>query len=351
VKLARSVLALILSGLVLMACGGGSGVTLGKKIALLLPDTATANKIRPYFEDRVKQSCSDCQVLYSTAKADSEQKTQAATAITNGASVIVLDPIDAGAAAAIVTMAKAANIPVISYDGLIMNTADLSYYLSFDTAAVGALQGTSLLAAMGTKTNPTIVEINGDPADPKAELFKQGAHSALDGKVKLGQEYATPGWTQSNAQAEMTAALTALNRKVDGVLAANDALAGGAIAAMKSVGVGPWPPVTGQGADLAAIQRIVTGDQYMTVYEPIRGEAEAAAQLAYDLAFGVTVPASMTNGRTVNNGTADVPAVLLNPVVVTKANIESTVVADGFWTAGDICTAQYTSACATAGVS
>lgn len=350
-KLARSVLALILSGLVLMACGGGSGVTLGKKIALLLPDTATANKIRPYFEDRVKQSCSDCQVLYSTAKTDSEQKTQAATAITTGASVIVLDPVDAAAAAAIVAMAKAANIPVISYDGLIMNTADINYYLSFDTAAVGALQGTSLLAAMGTKTNPTIVEINGDPADPQAELFKQGAHSALDGKVKLGKEYTTPGWTQSNAQAEMTAALTALNRKVDGVLAANDAIAGGAIAAMKSVGVGPWPPVTGQGADLAAIQRIVTGDQYMTVYEPIRGEAEAAAQLAYDLAFGVTVPASMTNGRTVNNGTADIPAVLLTPVVVTKANIESTVVADGFWTAGDICTSQFKSACATAGIS
>ena len=350
-KLARSVLALSLSGLVLMACGGGSGVTAGKKIALLLPDTATANKIRPYFEDRVKQSCSDCHVLYSNAQQDAAQQTQAKEDIANGASVIVLDPVDAAAAAAIVTMAKAATIPVISYDGLIVNTADLSYYLAFDTAAIGALQGTSLLAAMGSKTNLTIVEINGDPADTKAALLTQAAHSVLDGHVNLGKEYATPGWTQSNAQAEMTAALTALNRKVDGVLAANDAIAGGAIAAMKSVGVGPWPPVTGQGADLAAIQRIVTGDQYMTVYEPIRGEAEAAAQLAYDLAFGVTVPASMTNGRTVNNGTADVPAVLLTPVVVTKANIESSVVADGFWTAGDICTSQYKSACATAGIS
>ena len=179
-KLARSVLALSLSGLVLMACGGGSGVTAGKKIALLLPDTATANKIRPYFEDRVKQSCSDCHVLYSNAQQDAAQQTQAKEDIANGASVIVLDPVDAAAAAAIVTMAKAATIPVISYDGLIVNTADLSYYLAFDTAAIGALQGTSLLAAMGSKTNPTIVEINGDPADTKAALLTDRKSTRLN---------------------------------------------------------------------------------------------------------------------------------------------------------------------------
>jgi D-xylose transport system substrate-binding protein len=115
--------------------------------------------------------------------------------------------------------------------------------------------------------------------------------------------------------------------------------------------VQPLPPVTGEGADLAAIQRIVRGDQYMTVYDPISVEAETAAQLAYDLAFGVTVPVSMTNGKTVNNGTAEIPSVLLTPEVVTKANIESTVVADGFWTANEICTSQYASVCVGAGIS
>jgi D-xylose transport system substrate-binding protein len=352
-KLARFVPVLVLSGLILTACGiGGSGVTAGKTVALLLPPAARydAND-RPSFEAKMNQLCSDCQVLYSSAKLGAAQQTQAEAAIAKGASVIVLDPVDAVVGAAIVSLAKAANIPVISYDGLIVNTADVNYYLSFDTAAVGTLQGTALLTAMGSKTKPTIVELNGDAPDSKAELFRQGAHIVLDGKVTFGREYVTPGWKASNAKTEMQQALTALNRKIDGVLAANDAIADGAIAAMKSAGLKPLPPVTGQGADLAAIQRILTGDQYMTVYEAISAEAETAAQLAYDLAFGVAVPASLTNGKTVNNGKADIPSVLLPPVVVTKSNIESTVVADGFWTADDICTSQYISACATAGIS
>jgi D-xylose transport system substrate-binding protein len=349
------VLALALSVVILTACGaGGSGVTAGKKIALLVPGTTPRfdTQDRVYFSAKVNQLCSDCQILYSAAKLDAEQEAQAKTAISNGAGVIVLDPIDVVAAAAIVTEAKAAHIPVISYDRLVMNTAGINYYVSFDNGAVGALQGTALLAAMGTKTMPTVVELNGDPADKNAELFMQGAHGALDGKVRVAQEFSTPGWTESNAQAEMQTALAAMGRtRVDGVLAGNDSIAGGAIAAMKAEGLRPMPPVTGQGADLAAIQRIVTGDQYMTVYESVLLEAQTAAQLAYDLAFGVAVPPSMTGGTTVNNGTADIPSVLVAPVVVTKANIESTVVADGFWSADAICTSQYISACAAAGIS
>jgi D-xylose transport system substrate-binding protein len=357
-KLARLLPVLVLSGLILMACGGssGGGTTAVKKIALLLPEATTARydtKDMPYFKAKLAALCPTCQLLYSNAKQDAPtQQTQAEAAITNGASVIVLDPVDGTAAAAIVTKAKAANIPVISYDRLVLANADLNYYLSFDNAAVGALQGNALLTAMGTKTNPTIVEINGDPADNNAKLFKQGAHSVLDGKVTYFREYDTPGWKPDNAKTEMQGALTALgSRKLDGVLAANDGTAGGAIAAMKAAGLKPLPPITGQDAELAAIQRVLVGDQYMTVYKAIKAEAEAAAQLAYDLAYGVPVPSSMTNGKTVNNGKADIPSVLLTPVAVTKANIQSTVVADGFWTAADICTSAYASACATAGIS
>jgi D-xylose transport system substrate-binding protein len=356
-KLGRFMLPfVVLAGLVLMACGSTTpGTTAGKKIALLLPEATTArydSKDRPYFEAKLKSLCSTCTVLYSNAKQDAPtQQTQAEAAITNGASVIVLDPVDGAAAAAIVTKAKAANIPVISYDRLILNTADLNYYLSFDNAKVGALQGTALLTALGSKTNPTIVQINGDPADNNAKLFKMGAHSVLDGHVKYGKEYDTPGWKPSNAQTEMQGALTALNKKVDGVLAANDGTAGGAIAAMKAAGLNPLPPITGQDAELAAIQRIIVGEQTMTVYKAIKAEAEAAAQLAYDLALGVAVPADMTNGATVNNGKADIKSVLLVPVAVNKANVETTIVKDGFWTATDICTSAYASACATAGIS
>jgi D-xylose transport system substrate-binding protein len=340
---------LALSALIVMSCGGGSGATPGKKIALLLPNTPAALQTRAYFEDLVTQVCPNCQVLYNAATTDAEQQTQAVGAISSGASVMVLDPVHGATASTIVAQAKAANIPVVSYDRIVLNTPNLSYFVSFDTGAAGALMAGSLVTALGSKTKPTVVEINGDPADGNTKTFKDGALSAINGKFTPARQYDTPGGTSANAKAEMERALTDLNFRIDGVLAANDNLAGGAIAAMKG-NVRPWPPVTGQGAELAAIQRIVTGDQYMTLYMSSKAEAEAAAQIAYDLAFGITIPASMSGGKTVNNGSADVPSVLLMPVVVTKDNVEATVVADGFWSADDICTTQFISACAAAGI-
>ena len=360
-KLVKLVPAFMVVGtMLLMACGGSStgGTTAGKKIALLLPESKTAryeSKDRPLFEAKLKSLCSNCTLIYSNANQDAPtQQTQAEAAITNGANVIVLDPVDGAAAAAIVTKAKAANVPVISYDRLILNTPDLNYYLSFDNAAVGALQGNALITALGAKatTATSIVMINGDPADNNASLFKAGAHSVLDGKVTIAKEYDTPSWSPDKAQTEMAGAITALGKaKIGGVLAANDGTGGGAIAAMKSAGITPLPPVTGQDAELAAIQRILIGEQYMTVYKAIKAEAEAAAQLAYDLAYGVAVPADMTKGKTTNNKAKDIPSVLLTPVPVTKSTIQSTVVADGFWTKADICTATYASACTAAGIS
>ncbi|MCB0184433.1 MAG: substrate-binding domain-containing protein, partial [Caldilineaceae bacterium] len=160
----------------------------------------------------------------------------------------------------------------------------------------------------------------------------------------------TPDWSPDQAQNEMQQALTALSNKVDGVYAANDGTAGGAIAAMKAAGLEPLPPVTGQDAELAAIQRILIGEQYMTVYKAIKPEAEAAAQLAYDLLTQATVPADMTGGKTVNNGKMDVPSVLLTPIAVTKSNINDTIVKDGFWTVEQICSADYAAACKTEGL-
>jgi D-xylose transport system substrate-binding protein len=334
----------------------GAAVTSGgKKIALLLPESKTAryeSKDRPLFEARVKADCTDCQVLYSNANQDaSQQQSQAEAAMTNGANVLVLDAVDAAAAGAIVTRAQQQKIPVVSYDRLITGAGGLSYYISFDNAKVGQLQGTSLLQALSGKTNPQIVMINGAPTDNNAKLFKQGAHSVLDGKVTIAKEYDTPDWSPDQAQNEMSQALTALNNKVDGVYAANDGTAGGAIAAMKAAGLSPLPPVTGQDAELAGIQRVVTGDQYMTVYKAIKPEAEIAADLAVYLVTNKPVPSNLTNGAVTNNGKQDVPSVLLAPVAVTKSNIASTVVADGFWTKAEICTGPVASACASAGLS
>jgi D-xylose transport system substrate-binding protein len=147
----------------------------------------------------------------------------------------------------------------------------------------------------------------------------------------------------------MTQALTALNNKVDGVLAANDGTAGGAIAAMKAAGLTKLPPITGQDAEVAGIQRIIAGEQYMTVYKAIKPEAEAAATLAYDLLTGATPDSTLLNGKT-NNGKIDVPSVLLTPVAVTIDNVESTIIADGFHTVAEICTADYADACTKAGI-
>lgn len=326
--------------------GGASG-----KIALLLPENKTAryeSQDRPLFEAKMRELCPDCEVIYSNAEQDaSKQQQQAEAAITNGARVLVLDPVDGRAAAAIVARAKQSDIGVIAYDRAISN-ADVDYYISFDNEEVGRLQARTLiegLRRMG-RTSGDLVMINGAPTDPNAALFKRGAHSVLDGSdFRIAKEYDTPDWSPDRAQTEMEQAITALGRNgFVGVYAANDGTAGGAIAAMRSNGVDPSTrPTTGQDAELAGIQRIVAGQQYMTVYKAIKPEAEDAAQLAYDLLNGNT-SSDLVNQR-VNNGQKDVASVILTPVAVVQDNIRDTVVRDGFWTVQQICTSAYASAC------
>ena len=331
------------------------------KIALLLPETKTTRyetADKPDFEAKMKELCPDCEIIYSNANQDATQQlSQAEAALTNGAQVLVLDPVDSAAAATIADKAKAQGVPVIAYDRLILNSDGVDYYISFDNEEVGKLQAQSLIDDLNKMNmqNPTIVMINGSPTDNNAGLFKQGAHSVFDplvqaGNLTIAKEYDTPDWSPDQAQTEMQQALTALSNKVDGVYAANDGTASGAIAAMKAAGLNPLPPITGQDAELAGIQRILAGEQYMTVYKAIKPEAEAAAQLAFDLLTDAKVPADMTNGKTVNNGTIDVPSVLLTPIAVTKDNIKDTVVADNFWTVAQICTADYADACKAAGL-
>jgi D-xylose transport system substrate-binding protein len=333
--------------------GGSSSSGKGGKIALLLPETKTTRyetADRPDFEAKVQSLCPDCKILYSNADQDaSKQQQQAEAAITQGAKVLVLDPVDSASAASIASRAKQSNIPVISYDRLITN-GPVDYYISFDNVEVGKLQGESLLKALGG-TGKSIVMINGAPTDNNAKLFKQGAHSVLDGKVKIAKEYDTPDWSPDKAQTEMEQAITAVGKNnIQGVYAANDGTAGGAVAAMKGAGLDLTKiPLTGQDAETAAIQRILVGQQYMTVYKAIKPEAEAAAELAVALVQGKQPPSGLVNGKT-NNGSGDVPSVLLKPVAVTKSNVKDTVIKDGFTKPSDLCTGQYASACKKAGI-
>ena len=339
------------------ACHHASGAAGAdaKKIALLLPESKTAryeSKDRPFFEAKVHALCPACEVIVSNANQDAaQQQAQAEAALTNGARVLVLDAVDSASAAVIASRAKAQGVAVIAYDRLIVGTNAVDYYVSFDNEAVGKLQGDALVAALAPKGRAArIVMINGSPTDNNATLFKQGAHAGIDGKVTVAKEYDTPDWSPDKAQDEMTQALTALGDRVDGVYAANDGTAGGAIAAMKAAGLEPLPPVTGQDAELAGVQRIVAGEQYMTVYKAIRPQAEAAAVIACHLVAGEPVPPEVTGGTVVPNGARDVPAVLLVPVAVTRANVKTTIVADGFWTKEQICAPPYDGACKAAGL-
>ncbi len=338
-----------------------AGATSGT-IALLLPETKTTRyeaADRPYFEAKFKELCPNCQIIYSNANQDaSAQLRQFEAALANGAKVVVLDPVDSDAAATMADRAKAQGVPIIAYDRLINNSDGVNYYISFDNEQVGRLQAQNLVERLNQlgRQNPQIVMINGSPTDNNAGQFKRGAHSVLDplaqqGRLTIAREYDTPDWSPDQAQNEMQQALTALGNRVDGVYAANDGTAGGAIAAMKAAGLSPLPPVTGQDAELAAIQRILRGEQYMTVYKAIRPEAEGAAQLAYELLSNPTGPvSSLTQGRTLNNGRANVPSVLLTPVAVTRDNVRDTVVRDQFYTVQEICTADLAQQCRDAGL-
>lgn len=334
--------------------GGGDGAP---TIALLLPENQTPryeSADRPYFEEKMEEICPDCRILYSNAAEDaSKQQSQVEAALTQGADVLVLDPVDAASAAASVEKARAQGVPVLSYDRLILG-AEPDVYVSFDNEKVGELQGESLserLKEDGNAKGP-IVMISGDPADSNAALFKKGAEKAFeDAGVEVAKSYDTPGWLASNAQNEMQQAITALgNDGFAGVYAANDDTAGGAIAAMRSAGIDPAErPTTGQDATVAGLQRILAGQQYMTVYKAIRPQASVSAEIALDLAEGREVPEDEITDQ-LDNEKAEIPSILLTPVAITKDNVIE-VVEDEFVTVGELCKGQYARFCKAAGIS
>jgi D-xylose transport system substrate-binding protein len=366
VRRATALAALALLALASAACnsnknnasggGGGGGSSASGTIALLLPESQTTRYEsfdRPLIEKKIKELCPNCKVAYFNANQQADQqRQQAQTALAQGAKVMILDPVNGATAGSIAQLALAKQVPVVSYDRLIANS-NIDYYVSFDNEKVGNLQGTALVEKLKSdgKTSGKIVMINGDIKDNNAKLFNKGAHGALDSSgftLDPKPDFFTPDWLPKNAQNFMAAEIAKLGKNgFVGVYAANDGTAGGAIAAMRSAGISPIPPTTGQDAELSAIQRIIAGDQYMTVYKAYKPEADQTAELAVDLLKG-NKPNAPT---TVNNGSKDVPSFLLTPVAVTKDKVKDTVVKDGLWKVSDICTSAYASACAAAGLS
>jgi D-xylose transport system substrate-binding protein len=318
-------------------------------IAVLLPDSASSARWEADDRRFFEQAFEAAGVEYTIVNAEGDattQQTQAEQAITNGAKVILLVNLDSGSGAAIIAQAREAGVNVIDYDRLTIEGPGADFYVSFDNEAVGRLQGEGLVQAC-TVPNARVAVLNGSPTDNNATLFANGYNSVITPKFDAGEwtlvdDQSVPDWDNQQALVIFEQMLTAAGGEIDCAIAANDGLAGAVIAALANQGLDPIP-VTGQDATVGGVQNVLAGRQSMTVYKAIKAEAEAAAALAIALLRGEDTSALATGS--VNNGTNDIPAVLLVPVSVTKDNVAETVIADGFRTWEEICVGEFEQYC------
>ena len=348
--------------LILAACGGnddnGGGGTSGgggktPKIGVILPDTKSSARWetadKKYLEDAFKAA--GVKYTIQNAQGDKTQfQTIADQMITNGANVLMIVNLDSGTGKAVLDKAKSQGVATIDYDRLTLN-GGAQYYVSFDNVAVGTLQGEGLakcLEAKGKKT-ANIVYLNGSPTDNNATLFKQGYDGVLSkmSQYKKVADQSVPDWDNQQAGTIFEQMYTQQKGKIDGVLAANDGLGNAAIAILKKNSANGEIPVTGQDATVQGLQNILNGDQCMTVYKAVKKEADAASKLAIGLAKGEqqTAPDTIKDPESGK----DVPSVLLQPVAITKDNVND-VVADGYVTKAELCAGSFASKCAAAGV-
>ncbi len=331
------------------------------KIAVILPDTTTSARYTefdaPYLKESFQKAglSSGDYIVQNAHGSDSTQLTDAQSDITNGASVLIVDPLDAGVGAQIEKYGTQHGAKVIDYDRLTLG-GDRDYYVSFNNVEVGKLIGNGMVSCAskwGVK-NPNMIVMRGDPTDNNATLFAQGYDGVLKPKFSSGwKQAATPAgtWDPPTAETEFQQALTA-NKGVNSVLVPNDENAAPIINYLQSQGVKPNSfPVTGQDATLVGLQNILTGYQCGTAYKPIYLEAQAAAALGVYLRAGVTPPSDLVNGTTQDTKEHKaVKSVLLKPEWVTPKNMESTIVADKFVPVSQLCKGKYAKACAKYGI-
>jgi D-xylose transport system substrate-binding protein len=333
------------------------------KIGVLLPDTTTSTRYVQYDAPYLKKafeaaglSSSDFKIDNAQGKASTMQQ-QAEADITEGASVLLVDPLDPGSGAAIEKNAESKGVRVIDYDRLVTGGPSDRYYISFDNVQVGKLigQGEVDCIKAWNVQKPNILIMDGDPTDNNAKLFAQGYNGVLqpyfdDGTyVKVGEPAGT--WDPPTAQTTFEQQYTA-HPNINAVVTPNDDNANAVIAALKTKKIPPKTfPTTGQDASVAGLQNILKGYQCGTVYKPIQFEAQAAAALALYLRAGVDPPSTLVNSTTKDTTlNADIKSVLAKPIWVTSENMADTVIKDGTLSASDICTGPVASACAKAGI-
>ncbi len=314
-------------------------------VGFLMPDQGSTRydeRDWPGFKAELDKLCPDCTAVYQNANADATlQQQQFNSMISQGASVIVLDPVDSGAAAALVEAGRAQNVKVIAYDRPIPELAP-DFYVSFDNEGIGYAIAESLVKHLQDTSVPTdnggVLQVNGSPTDAAARLIAQGSRDALaKSGYKTLAEFDTPNWAPPEAQRWVSGQITRFGAQIVGVVAANDGTAGGSVAAFKAQGVNPIPPVTGNDAEISALQLIIAGDQYNTISKPSEIVGRAAAQVAVTFLNGETPEAETT--------IYDTPAQLFVPEVVTRENLKEVVVDTGIVSTEQLCTAEYAEGC------
>jgi D-xylose transport system substrate-binding protein len=339
----RSVLVLLLAASLVAAgcvCGPGQNCqgarATGKTIRIgLSMDTLKEERWqhdRDLFSARAKELGAEVEVQAANGD-DRVQIQQAENLLTQGVDVLVVVPHNSEVTASVVEAAKRQCVPVMSYDRLIRN-ADVDLYVSFDNLKVGEMQAQYLLARA---PRGNYVLIGGSPTDNNAHLYRQGQMNVLQPALDRGDIHVIANqwakeWQASEALKHTENALTQSKNNVVAVVASNDGTAGGVVQALTEQGLDGKVLVSGQDADLAALQRIVAGTQSMTIYKPIKPLSAKAAEAALALARGEQLT---TNGA-VNNGMKDVPSILLDPVVVDKSNMVETIIRDGFQKMEDV---------------
>ncbi|MFF4257690.1 sugar ABC transporter substrate-binding protein [Streptomyces sp. NPDC001663] len=355
------------SALVLAGCGvidgvGGSSSSESPKkgdditVGLLLPDKDTA-RFEKFDYPLIKETVASLthnkgKVRYANAGASADkQSKQFDEMIDAKVDVLLVDAVDAKAIGPDVKKAKDAGIPVIAYDRLAEGPIDA--YISHDNELVGEVQGRAITDALGGKAaSSKIVMINGSVADPNTARFKEGALSELKGRVVIAKSYYTKEWLPSVAKAHMKDAIDSVGlSNIAAVYSANDGMAGAVIDALKDAGATKLPPITGQDANLDAVQRIVAGEQLMTVYKSFLLEATNAAKMAVLKVQGHSIEFDALTEDSVDSPTQkDIPSMLVPVVALTRANIKDTVIKDGVYTVKQICTSKYASDCAAIGL-
>ncbi len=331
-------------------------------VAAILPDTVSSARYTefdaPYLTKALATAgLSSAQFSVQNAQgSDATELTDAQEAITKGASVLIMDPLDSGVGARIESYAKSHGVAVIDYDRLTLG-GSRQYYVSFDNVHVGKLIGQGLVSCVTAwnVTKPSVLVMKGAPTDNNATLFAQGYDAVLapyfsSGKwAQVGQAAGT--WDPPTAETEFQQQLTA-HKTINSVLVPNDENAAPIIHYLQTLHVKAKTfPTTGQDATLVGLQNILAGYQCGTVYKPIYLEAQAAAALAIYLRANATPPSALVNGS-VTDSTAKiaVPSVLLTPEWVTPSNMAETVVKDDFVPASQLCTGSQAAECTAHGI-